>query len=387
MPHGREPTPGWSVGRAVRPGWSAWWTAMGWHGGRPVGQGGPVTNPESTGGDVRIERVDVADERAVAAHYDVMRASYQHAGVDQTMPTLPEVLALLRSEREAIATEVWLMRVADEVVGTYVMELSLLDNTDLVALRLAVHPEHEHRGYGRRLVQHVRRRAAELGRHQVNTQLDEPLDGSRNRAMRFAEASGARRSLGEMHRVLDLELIDRQRLSALGAEAQSRAAGYELVAWTGPCPDDLVDDYAALIGRLTTDAPTGESGVQTERWDAARVRERDVLMETQGRRSVATAARLGADGPLVAYSDIVTTRHDPDNAYQWDTLVLREHRGRRLGALVKVANLERLMVEAPDARRVHTWNADENVHMIAINEAMGFVAAGREAVWRLDLPD
>jgi GNAT superfamily N-acetyltransferase len=109
-------------------------------------------------------------------------------------------------------------------------------------------------------------------------------------------------------------------------------------------------------------------------------------MDSQGRRQVATAARLGSDGPLVAYTDIVTTRHDPENAFQWDTLVLKEHRGHRLGALVKVANLERLRAEAPAARRVHTWNADENTYMISINEAMGFVRAQRESAWRLDLP-
>ena len=35
---------------------------------------------------------------------------------------------------------------------------------------------------------------------------------------------------------------------------------------------------------------------------------------------------------------------------------------------------------------MHTWNADENTYMIAINEAMGFVVAQRESAWRLDLP-
>ena len=44
------------------------------------------------------------------------------------------------------------------------------------------------------------------------------------------------------------------------------------------------------------------------------------------------------------------------------------------------------MTEAPQARRLHTWNADVNSYMISINEAMGFVVAQRESVWRLDLP-
>ena len=110
------------------------------------------------------------------------------------------------------------------------------------------------------------------------------------------------------------------------------------------------------------------------------------MMAGQQRIAVATAARERSSGRLVAYSDLAWTRHDPENAFQWDTLVLREHRGHRLGALVKVAKLERLLAEAPDARRVHTWNADENTHMVAINAAMGFAPAQRESAWRLDLP-
>ena len=58
----------------------------------------------------------------------------------------------------------------------------------------------------------------------------------------------------------------------------------------------------------------------------------------------------------------------------------REHRGHRLGTLVKVANLERLLDVAPEARRVHTWNADTNTYMVAINELDGLpIARQRES--------
>ena len=109
-------------------------------------------------------------------------------------------------------------------------------------------------------------------------------------------------------------------------------------------------------------------------------------MARQGRTEVATAARLGDAGPLVAYTDIVTTRHDPAKAFQWDTLVRREDRGHRLGTLVKVANLEQLLDVAPEVRRVHTWNADTNSFMVAINELLGFRIAKQESAWRLDVP-
>jgi GNAT superfamily N-acetyltransferase len=279
------------------------------------------------------------------------------------------------------------MRAGGVAVAGYRLTVPLQDNLDTVDVLFGVHPDYRHRGHGRALVEQLRTRVRELGRHQVITSLSEPADGRDNRAMRFAAAAGASRSLGEVHWVLDLAGLDPDRLALLGAEARRAARGYELAAWTGRCPDDLVDGYAALIARLSTDAPMGDLDMEQKHWDATRVREREAVMVSQRRTCVATVARSGPGGPLVAYTDIVVGEHDPTNAFQWDTLVTGEHRGHRLGMLVKVANLERLRSTFPGTRRVHTWNADSNAYMVSINEALGFAPVARESAWRLDLPD
>lgn len=333
----------------------------------------------------QIEEIDVWDDAVMAASYAIFRAAYTDGFPDDPIPSAPEMLAQARAEVTSEDYEWWALMADGQQVGVSRLELPMADNLDLMDLSLSVVPEHQGRGHGRVLLDHALQRAADLGRHQVICGVNEPQHGE-NRAMRFAAAAGASRSLGEMRRALDLDALDLDRLAVLRAEAERAAEGYHLVSWTGHCPDDLVDGYAALIARMSTDAPMGGLDIEPEHWDAARVREREAVMDRQGRTEYATVARHGEDGPLVAYTDIVTTRHDPADARQWDTLVLKEHRGHRLGALVKVANLERLVAEAPETRRVHTWNADQNAHMIAINEAMGFVVAQRESVWRLDLP-
>ena len=61
------------------------------------------------------------------------------------------------------------------------------------------------------------------------------------------------------------------------------------------------------------------------------------------------------------------------------------HRGRRLGMLVKAANLRRLTGELPAVRRVDTWNAEENAWMLAINVALGFRPSGGAGEWQLAL--
>src|SRR4029453_2343349 len=103
--------------------------------------------------------------------------------------------------------------------------------------------------------------------------VNEPADGPPNRAMRFAAAAGATRSLGEVRRALDLTALDTDRLATLRAEAEKASDGYELVSWTNPCPDDLVDDFAALYARMSTDAPLGDLDIEPEHWDADRIRE------------------------------------------------------------------------------------------------------------------
>jgi GNAT superfamily N-acetyltransferase len=368
LPHRRTESASWTGAKSLAP------ATAGAH------AGGMGTDGE------RIERVDVADDEAMLTSYAILHAAYTAEHPDDPLPTAPEVIAMARATEKSQQMEFWLMHDGEAAVGTYRLDLPMLDNLDFVELALCIDPPHQHRGHGRVLLAHATDRIAQLGRHQVALGVNEPADGPPNRAMRFAAATGASRSLGEVRRSLDLTALDTDRLATLRAEAEKASVGYELVSWTNPCPDDLVDDFAALYARMSTDAPLGDLDIEPEHWDSDRVREREATIQDQGRRQMVTAARVGPDGPLVAFTDIAATRHDPVNAFQWSTLVVKEHRGHRLGALVKLANLERLVTEAPQARRLHTWNADVNSYMISINEAMGFVVAQRESVWRLDLP-
>ncbi|MFV0405376.1 MAG: hypothetical protein ACK5LN_00900 [Propioniciclava sp.] len=64
-----------------------------------------------------------------------------------------------------------------------------------------------------------------------------------------------------------------------------------------------------------------------------------------------------------------------------DTLVRADHRGHRLGMLVKTANLAQLQRLNPFAERIHTWNAAENAPMLAINLALGFQTVAVHGGW------
>jgi predicted GNAT family N-acyltransferase len=101
-------------------------------------------------------------------------------------------------------------------------------------------------------------------------------------------------------------------------------------------------------------------------------------------RHTVTAAQA-PDGRLVAYSEIFQAATVTWYANQGDTIVDPAHRGRRLGMLVKLANLERVRQQSPELTVIDTYNADSNPWMVSINEAMGYRPHDRLCEWELDL--
>jgi hypothetical protein len=57
--------------------------------------------------------------------------------------------------------------------------------------------------------------------------------------------------------------------------------------------------------------------------------------------------------------------------------VTREHRGHRLGALLKLEMLRWLAEAQPQLESIDTWNAESNDHMIEVNRALGYEVVGR----------
>jgi GNAT superfamily N-acetyltransferase len=329
---------------------------------------------------LEILDLDPFDSAALDAWHHVYLLAQQDAmGTAATPWQLEEMRAVMQDAGSSARSYGWRGVVGGETVAAGWMRTPLLDNLELAEMDVHVHPAHQGRGIGAKVLGHVEDQARRRGRRVltglVGWAWDAGTDGEGARGPGFARARGYELALSEVQRELALP-ADELQLARLADEAALAHPTYTLRSWVGPVPDDLLPGWAALTSSLMTEAPMGELELEPEAVSTDAVREREATVARQGRTKYNTVA-LADSGEVVAYSDLATTVHEPDRAYQWGTLVLREHRGHRLGVAVKVANLRLLQRERPDLRRLTTYNAEVNSHMVGVNEALGFRPVGR----------
>ncbi|MCF4123633.1 GNAT family N-acetyltransferase [Antribacter sp. KLBMP9083] len=291
---------------------------------------------------------------------------------------------------------------ASDVVGHAFIAMPEASNRHLAEIHVAVDPAHRGQGIGSALLASAEEVVAAAGRTQV---IGEPMfaaeapegmdaltpsNGSGRvpadlPTTRFATRHGFALAQVSRKSVLDLP-VDAARLARF--EDESRAAAgpdFRLHTWQDEIPEEWLDGLAVLETRMTTDAPHGDLDVDEDVWDADRVRTFSEMQKRNRNGYLITAVEHVPSGALAGHSMLLYPLEDGPFAFQEDTIVLREHRGHRLGMLLKAVNLAELARVRPSTERIHTFNAEENQHMLAINVALGFRPAGGAAAYQRSL--
>ncbi|MFI6326197.1 hypothetical protein ACIBG8_52360 [Nonomuraea sp. NPDC050556] len=306
--------------------------------------------------------------------YRIFVAAY--AEIPGPPMTLKELEQVLLVPDPAELREAW---VTDG--GWYSLRCPTTDNTHLAILfPFCVLPEKRRQGVGSALFAHASARAKELGRTTINASA---VAGSAGDA--FLTSLGAEVGLQEARRLLDLSQVDWPAWERLRDETAAAARGYTLERLPSRIPDALMADMAVLMNGMN-DAPLDGLDREDEVWTPERFAERQERELAMGWRFSNVLARHNATGTPAAFTAIsVSPERQGGWAHQNDTVALREHRGHRLGLLVKLDNALQLRELEPDVKHVVTWNAESNAHMLAVNERMGFRLLDRWGARQLHL--
>lgn len=362
--------------------------------------------------DVRIEQLWIPDSLDAPDAADFLAAvevgrkvRMQTWGSDDLAYTPLEKLLELADpyERQVILVA----KVDGDIVGAVDIALPLTDDLDLAEFTLDILPEVQRQGVGRQLLQAAEHLARSEGRTLILVDTNHPgaslhefeeaqlVPGTgqgfvpmESREVEFARKTGY--TLQHIEQFSSCALpLDTKLVADLQAEAEEANNGrYRLHHWTDRCPDEWLEAVAVLENQAgaVVDPALEPHIEQSMVFDGGILREAEEVTIAQGRRTVVTAVEHLATGSLVGLTTISVLAHRPDVVFQDDTLVLQAHRGNKLGLLIKVANMERLTEQFPDARVIYTWNAPENRYLLTVNQQLGFTTAGVTGIWQKELP-
>ncbi|MGM1030654.1 MAG: GNAT family N-acetyltransferase [Actinomycetota bacterium] len=314
---------------------------------------------------------------------------------DSRDTTVGEIVASMRHPEDEIVRRFLVVEDGRDV-GRSVAALSTEEGSSVAYVSAWVVPEARGRGVGMAIAEHVERVAIEMGATTLQAWADHrpavagdaavaPRSGhgsvAADPAACLAVAMGF--ALEQVERISELDVVAaRESLEQHRADALAHAGDdYEVRSWSGRTPPELADGMAALHARMATDVPSAGLETETEHWDAARLERFERELEDAGQDILQAVALHQGTGEVVAFT-VLLVPAEGRPATQEDTLVHAEHRGHRLGMLVKAENLLQLGRLHPDRSRVITWNAEENRPMLAVNEALGFVPVGAEGGWQ-----
>ena len=195
----------------------------------------------------------------------------------------------------------------------------------------------------------------------------------------FWTSLGAELRYTEQESSLDMASVDPQLMTQW---INAGPADLELVHLSGPCTEKWIDAVVATVNAMN-DAPTDDLDVADTIVDAAMVRAEIEARAARGLEYRGVLAVTAGD-EAAGITEVFVNRHRPAASWQWSTVVLPAHRGRRIGRWLKATMWQRLRDSEPDVTGLHTGNAASNAHMLAINTEMGFKPTHLMGCWQAD---
>lgn len=344
--------------------------------------------------------LDAADARLFRAIAELGTLSARHeAGHSDLDMTAEEILPRWRDQGDTVHVGHAALR-GDDVVGILTISAPTAEGNRSLEFELILHPEHSDTEVEQALLDLLELEARRLGLPVLQTYTlhragqDGPTMIPRtgwgaiprdDRLSRLMRENGFTLEQVERTSAYDLRAPEEDLRRMLSSALDAAGPDYRLVEWTSPTPAEFAESFGYAFSRMSTDVPSGDLDRLEEVWDAERVARRDARLAASGLTVAVAAVQHVPSGAIAAFNELSATGETGAVTRQWGTLVVKEHRGHRLGTVVKCANLLRWRGLRPDSPRVSTFNAEENRPMLDINEALGFVPVSYAGAWQKEL--
>ena len=325
----------------------------------------------------------------VDAWMAVRTAAHAVDEVNTALPWRDSELGALAHPAPGSRVHMFLVRRDGEPVAHARIGLPLESNATSAWVRVVVTPELRRQGIGRAtlelLFDHLKAEGRTRAMADSAVGLHGGIDRDESGAV-FLAASGFRQVGTEIRRDLDLSSVDVEAEARMYEDALAEAGeDYEVVRFTEPAPEEFLGDLAMMNSRLSEDTAGYIDGWEPSPFDTEKILAYQAAAVARLFRRHHVVVRHKPSGRLVAWSFLAVVAEDAKHADHEITIVVPEHRGHRLGMLVKTG-LHRFAREAePGLRWIQTWNASENEHMIHINEELGFVPVESYVEYAKDL--
>jgi len=240
--------------------------------------------------------------------------------------------------------------------------VSILLCGDIGVLEVLVHPKLRRRGLGEQLVGVAARRAYLEGFSSIGVE----VIGS-TAAIGFWESLGFEREYVETRSVLTLSKLDWEALAKMAAGI---SPGYRVEYHPGSPPSDLLEAYAQA--KLEAQSDDDDLELTPRSADPQRLKDSLDTLHRRGLKPYIVLAIHEASGAVAGLTEVVVPAQHPERADQYDTIVVRSHRGYGIDRAIKARMLFELRTAEPGLLEVQTWNAQHNESMLKVNAELGF---------------
>lgn len=246
------------------------------------------------------------------------------------------------------------------------------DTPDTAWVLAWVDPAHQRQGLGTALVWAAELASPSSATRFVSSAYRASQDDIKPLVHRFAGPLG--------YELATTETVVKLHLDSADLNDSPVAAGYEVLTYLNGVPEQFREQVARIKGLVDAEAPNGTLG-----WDATAVTPEEYIKEigfwlAEG-STVFESIAVDVQGSVVAWTCIVAPSDIARPAQIEGTLVVADHRGRGLGAAVKIACLRRVKLQLA-AEYVKTSSDDANIWMKDINAKIGFTPVETMAIMK-----